>query len=448
MSASSFDVAIVGAGVSGLAAARRLVAARKRVTVIEARDRVGGRTMAGEVAGIPVDLGGQWVGPTQTRVMAMLSELGLSTFPQFQDGAQVFELRQRTWRYTGLIPRLPLPALVSTLLSLAKINYAARSIPVDTPWTAKRAQLLDAITAAQGLDAITRNPEARATLDIITRAVWSAEPADLSWLWFLTYVKAAGSIEALTDVKKAAQQDRVAGGAWQIAARMADALPAGTVQTDCAVKSVTREGDDFRITHTKGEVQARRMIIAMAPSMCASIQSPHPAFAKRAALVAGMPMGKVIKAVLAYDRPFWREAGLSGQAASDHSPFGPVFDACVPGSPLGLIVGFFEADAARETQPLAPEGRKALAHECVARWFGDAPAPIGYAEHDWVADPWSGGCYTGLVQPGILTKHGPALRAPTDGVHWAGTETAHQWIGYIDGAIDAGHRAAMEILEG
>jgi monoamine oxidase len=426
------DVAIIGAGVSGLVAANRLTAAGKRVAILEARDRVGGRTMAGEIAGIPVDFGGQWVGPTQTRVMALLGELGLKTFPQVTAGKQVFELGERMWRYRGLIPPLPLPALVASLLALSRINRAARKL--------RRPDLLDAMTAAQGLDTITRNLETRATLDIITRAVFSAEAHEVSWLQFLAYVRAAGSIEALTDVKGAAQQDRIAGGAWQIAVRLAEALPPGVLHVGCPVRALVKEGEVFRLFHAKGEIAARRVIVALAPSMCATIESPHKAFQRRAALVAGMPMGKVVKAFLAYDRPFWRERGFSGQAVSDHAPFGPVFDACVPGSELGLLIGFFEADAA------ATPNRAETAQACIRRWFGEAPAPIAYAEHDWVADPWSGGCYTGLARPGVLSQHGETLRAPVDGVHWAGTETARQWIGYIDGAVEAGERAAAETL--
>ena len=438
------DAIVIGAGVSGLVAARRLTDAGKSVVLLEARGRAGGRTMRGEIAGIDIDLGGQWIGPTQKRAMALIDELGLETFPQFDDGRHVLELGDTRYRYSGLIPRLPWWRLFQTVRALAKVNREAKRLPPGKPWNAPDAAAFDALTTAQGIDRLTRDPVARRLMTVITRAVWSAEPRDFSWLWFLAYVEAAGSVEALADVRNAAQQDRVKGGAWQIATRLAAALPGGCLTLGAAVREITHQGGAFTVRHAQGEVQGRRVIVAMAPSMTGTIASPHPAFERRRALAEAMPMGKVVKALLAYETPFWREAGMSGLAASDHAAFGPVFDASVPGSGKGLLVGFFEADAAS----LPAAEREAEAAGTVERLFGPScPSPIGYAEHDWTADPWSVGCYVGLPRPGALTAHGGALRAPLDGVHWAGTETATRWIGYIDGAIEAGERAAREVAQ-
>jgi monoamine oxidase len=438
------DVAVIGAGVSGLTAAHRLRTAGKTCIVLEARDRVGGRTKKGEICGLSVDVGGQWVGPGQTRVLAMLGELGLETFPQFHTGRHVLELNGRLSSYSGLIPSMPIMGLVGTMLSLAKINRLAKSVPADAPWLARKAAAFDVMTAEQGLHKLTRNRDSRAILDITTRAIWSGEPRDLSWLWFLAYVAAAGSIEALADVKNAAQQDRIAGGAWQIAVRLAQGVD---VVLEAPVTQIVHEAGVFRVLHAKGETRAKRVIMAMAPELSADIAVSNGELQRRATLVRRMPMGKVIKALLAYDTPFWRDQGYSGQIVGNTAAFGPIFDACLPGDPRGILVGFFEADAATETRDLTPDARRDLAHASVNRAFGGtAPAPIAYTEHDWTQDPWSRGCYVGLAQPGVLTAMGAALRAPVEGVHWAGTETARQWIGYIDGAVEAGERAAMEVL--
>lgn len=444
---SSVDVAIIGAGVSGLTAARRLVAAGRTVSILEARDRVGGRTRKAEIAGVSVDLGGQWIGAGQANAHAILKEVGLDLFPQYHKGKSVMEIGGRIKRFRGLFPLLPLPALFGLVMALHGVNRAAAEVPADEPWAAGNAKELDAMTAEDGLFALTGNEAARAVMKMATHAVWAAEPREISWLWFLAYVRAAGSFERLSDVKNAAQKDKVRGGAWQIAQRLADALPRGAVKLNAPVLGLAREGGVFRVRHGEGEVAAQQVIFAVAPAMTNTIDSPHPDLQRRAALSARMPMGKVIKFVLSFERPFWRDMGFSGQAVSDEGPVSPLFDACAPGSEAGLLVGFFEADHVGETSALGRDRRKEIASRCVRRWFGaETPDPVDYVEHDWTTDPWSRGCYVGLAQPGFLTELGALLRQPVDGVHWAGTETAREWIGYIDGAVEAGERAAREIL--
>ena len=193
--------------------------------------------------------------------------------------------------------------------------------------------------------------------------------------------------------------------------------------------------------------QAKRVILTAPPPHIARIQfSPELPYMKRA-LLARQPMGACIKVWIAYSRPFWRERGLNAFALSDDQPFGPVFDATPPGASAGILAGFFDAREAVQTAHLSAGERRALVVEMLVGHLGpEARSPIDYVEKDWTADPWSDGCYGAYLGPGVLTQKGPALRTPVGRIHWAGTETALVWTGYIEGALEAGERAAREVL--
>src|SRR5262245_41849414 len=104
---SDADVVVVGAGLAGLAAAREASRLRLEPVVLEARDRVGGRTLnEGIGEGKIVEVGGQWVGPTQTRALELIDELGLETFPTYGEGKNLFERNGRLRTYRGTIPKL------------------------------------------------------------------------------------------------------------------------------------------------------------------------------------------------------------------------------------------------------------------------------------------------------------------------------------------------------
>lgn len=443
------DVCIVGAGVSGLRAAQRLTGRGLAVRVLEARDRVGGRTMGGDLCGAAVDLGGQWVGPGQTRVLALCDELGLDIYPQYAEGRRLMEIGGRVRGYTGTVPRMSLLGLVDAGLAMRSLNRAASAVDPAAPWNAAHAADWDRITMDQWMRRHLHTRGGRSLMTIIARAIYTCEPHEISMLCVLGSIAGAGSIEIQAEVHdNGAQHSRIRGGAFQIARRLADRLPPGVLTLNAPVHAVEQSETGVVVRHAGGALTAERLIVALPPAQAAGIHFQPALPPARLQLQTRMPMGSVIKALVAYERPFWRDRGWSGEAIGEQGPFGPVADATPPGSPHGFLVGFFTGAHGRAFSGAPEAARRGAAVQTLRRYFGDeAAAPIGYVDKDWIADPWSQGGYAGFAAPGTLTACGHALRVPCGRVHWAGSETATRWIGYIDGAVAAGERVAEEVAE-
>ena len=453
------DVAIVGAGLAGLAAARELTARGVTVCVVEARDRVGGRTLNEPIGDDKIaEIGGQWVGPTQHRVNALISELGLETYPTYTEGRNLFEREGTLRRYRGTIPRVSPVALAETGLALARVDRMAKRVDPERPWAGKEAERWDSLTFATWVRRNVRTRKARDLIRLGIWAVWAVEPEDLSLLHVLFYVRSAGSFSDLLDTQGGAQDSRVVGGTQLICLRMAEMLGADAIELSSPVRRIDQIGagsstggastDGVRVVSDRLTVEARRVIVALPPVLAGRIYYDPPMPAVRDGLTQWMAQGSVVKCMAVYDRPFWRERGLSGQVTSADGPISVAYDNSPPDGSPGVLLGFFEAGAARRATELPQDERRRLVLDCMRRWFGpEASDPVHYVDKAWAADPWSRGCYGGFMPTGAWTATGSALRPPVGPIHWAGAETATVWNGYMDGAVSSGQRAAAEALE-
>jgi monoamine oxidase len=440
------DVVVIGAGVAGLTAARALAQSGASVVVLEARERVGGRTLTQAVGGDAVDLGGQWVGPHQRHILRLADSLGLRRFPQFHHGTKLLDVRGERRTYRGKVPALPLLGLLDLQRNIWRLDRLARSVPLQRPDLAARAAEWDALTVEEWKQRHMPTWGARAALDIATRAIFAAEPSELSFLHFLFYVHSNGGLMPLTEIEGGAQAERFVGGAQAVSLGLAQALPAGRVVLSTPVRAVLQDEGGVTVHAESRSWRARYALVAVPPALAERMDFGAALPAERRRAHAGMPMGSVIKVVATYARPFWREAGFSGEAVSDAGPVRLCFDDSGPEGHHPALVGFFLGDSARAWTGRPAGERQRAALQCFARFFGPAALqPTAVADLDWMAEPWSAGCYVGLPRPGVLSSIGEALRQPFGRVHWAGTETALEGCGYLDGAVESGERAATEL---
>ena len=460
------EVLVVGAGYAGLAAARELRRGGVDVLVVEARDRVGGRVWTETTpSGALVDHGGQWIGPGQDHLQALADELSVATFPTYTAGEAV-ELRQgRRSTYGGLIPTSDPAAAAEGVEAIFDLDLAAQDVPLEAPWTAPGAEALDARTLGAWLGERLESPGARSTIDAAVKGVFGAEPGEMSLLFALFYLHAGGGLMNLARTTGGAQERRFEGGAQQMARAMAAELGDRVLLSspvrdlaygdDAVVATVDDTGgtgsDRGGGRDERGEgrrtVAARRAVVAMPPAVSARIDWRPALPPARAALATGTPMGAVVKVHAVYEEPFWRAEGLNGQLVADEGALRITFDDSPPGAGHGVLMGFAAGDDCRALDRL-PEGeRRRVLLDDLARAFGPrAATPVELVEQRWCLEPYTGGGPVAVCRPGTLTGCGPALRAPVGPIHWAGTETATRWCGYIDGALSSGRRAAAEVL--
>lgn len=432
------DVLIIGAGLAGLTAAKALTRAGEQVTVVEARDRVGGRTLTQTVGSARIDLGAQWIGPTQDRMHALCEALGIETFHTFHRGAKILDLDGKLGHYSGDTPSLHPLALIELEVLLRRMEGQIGRLSQDFNEPG-----LDALTMGEWVRQRTRTQSVRRVVTAAVRVVLGSDPDTVSALHFLSYARAAGGIRPLIEIEGGAQQDRLVGGAQQICERLAEGLD---VRLSQPVRHIDQSGKRVVVTTDGGQHTADRVIVAIPPVLAGRIRYSPELPAGRDQLCQRMPMGATTKLIAIYDRPFWREASLSGEVVADGRPFTVVFDNTTPDGTAALI-GFIVGEPARRFTALPVHQQHAEALGALTRWFGPAAStPAEIVVKDWSEDPWTRGCPVGVCGPLTLSVHGDALTRPVDRLHWAGTETASVWTGFMEGAVRSGERAASEVL--
>jgi monoamine oxidase len=448
------DTVVVGAGISGLVTAHRLARHGRSVLVVEARDRVGGRVLNHALPhGHTIESGGAFIGPTQTHIAALAESLGVRTFDEYVDGQSVYvssTLGRMT--YQGTVPPDP-TILPDAALLQTRIDQYASELDVAAPWRHPMAETWDRMTLAEYIRQNCANADGiNRLIRCWTQPGFGADPEELSFLYVVWYCACSGdrthpgTFERSGDTADGAQQKRFVGGSQLVPLRLARQLGDAVVLGAPVHRIVQRH--DHAVVHTgRGAVRARSVVVAVPPPLVLDIDwEPHLP-ADRRALMRRLDLGELMKCDAVYRTPFWRKAGLNGFGIADSGAVRAAFDNCPRDGDPGVLLAFVGGGTWREYGLETRAKRRRAVLEGFATMFGDqALHPVDYVEHDWTHERWTTGGPVAIYAPEVMTSVGHTIRTPFRHVHWAGTETATYWTGYMDGAVRAGGRAADEVL--
>jgi monoamine oxidase len=445
------DVCVIGAGFSGIAAARKLQDAGLETVVLEARDRVGGRVWNREMAdGTVVSVGGTWLGKGHDRLFELSRELGMTTYPQFSDGEALVRLDGSNHRYRGVIPKgVGVLAMASMGLVLLRLGWLARRVPKDRPWETPGGQRLDSTTLGEVISSPWGVPsrKARSLLHAGFGLLFCVDPSEVSLLGSMVLAAGGGrsGFQYYLDNKQT-ETHLVDGGAPELAARFA--APLGQrLWLNSPVRRIRQHDDHVEVGGHHDTVRAKHAIVATPPLLASRIEFDPALPADHASLLRSYPPGAITRVLTTYDEPFWRADGLTGETLAPGSPVAVSIDQSGPGGSPGIISSYAVGPAAMDLAKRDPAERRQLWLGELAERFGPrARSPRAFLETNWAEEPWSLGGMIGHLPTGVLTSYGSAIRQPAGRIHWAATETATAMHGLMEGAVRSGERAADEVL--
>lgn len=448
------DVVIVGAGPSGLTCARTLTKAGLSVAVLEARDRVGGRTWQETIDGAFIEIGGQWISPDQTALSALVDELGLETFSRYREGKSVYisPAGVRTV-YEG--EDFPVaPETVEQMNRMIRVlDELAAEVGAVEPWAHPRARELDTISFHDWLATISDDEEARENIGLFVAGGMLTKPAyAFSALQAILMAASAGSFSNLVDDGFILDK-RVVTGMQSVSLTMARELGDDVVFTENPVRTIrwNEQGDgapaDVTVISDSLTVHARHVVMAVPPNLYSRVSFEPPLPRKQLVAHQHISMGLVIKVHAVYDRPFWRDHGLSGTCFSAHHLVQEVYDNTNHGDSRGTLVGFITDEKAEAVWALPEDERKRTVLAAVAGFLGDeALSPEVFYLSDFGAEEWTRGAYATSYDLGGLHRWGALQHEPVGPIYWSSSDLAAEGYQHVDGAVRMGRNTAERIL--
>lgn len=435
-----YDVIIVGAGFAGLSAGLKLKEQGLNTCILEARNRVGGRTETKWLDGdIQIDLGGQWIGPTQDRMYELVEKYGLKTFPTQLFGKSQYHYFNSHHHHA--------PEEMMNLLD--KVDELAKKVNLNEPQKSPDIQFQDRITFHSWLRQQTANEEiAEFTGRILAGGLLASDAGEVSLFQMLYYIASGQGVQSLLGAKGGAQQDRIIGGPQALAEKMAEDY-GDSLKYNQIVQHIKQTDVGYQIETEQGlSYQSKFVVIALPPSVVnAKITfTPELPVMKKKMLQSIFP-GSASKYHAVYDKPFWRGQGLSGQWNKSQGFLMESVDNSIENQEEGIITFFVYGVDSVQLSKLSEEERKQLLIEELVKLYGEsARHPKYFLTQDWSEETYTNGCFSGHFIPGGFIKYGEYVRSTANGIHWAGTETATIWNGYFEGAVRSGEREARKIM--
>jgi monoamine oxidase len=443
------DFCVVGAGFAGLTAALRLKQADRSVALLEARDRVGGRTFTVEgPEGIWIDRGGAWIGPGQDAIYGLMKEFGVASYKQFIEGEAMMVVDGKHYRYEGTIPLTMSPwAALNMGAVFLDLTRLCKTIPLEAPWEAQNAEKLDRISYASWLNDRTLSKPAHTLLESAIAGLYTSAASETSMLFVLRQLASGGGPSFVLGIKDASQDSRIIGGMGAVSGAIAAEL-GDSIRLNTPVRRIIQDDDGVTVEAESATVRANRVIVAVPIAIASQILYEPMLPVDRSFLHQRMPSGAVVKINIVYDEPFWRKDGLTGQTFAPNTLATLTIDASTDQPRPGVMCVITEgAEARRYSKMDHDEREKEVLANLVGRFGEQAATPVAYLDQDWSVERYSGGGMLSHCPPGVLTEFGPAITEPCGRIHWAGTETSGVMHGWVDGAVRSGERAAKEVLQ-